>query len=354
MGSKSRSEKEKKVAAASYISDFNTMGAESLPVPQNFNMDRELVIQLTPPKPIQGNLFTILEDEYTEEKDGTSRPLVEVARDFEQRGKLLSTITDGINAGVTGQKTILYIARELHRQIQFHGGIEELVKYAKEKGLPVTSKDFNGKKTYYPYVHLTLSEAAKWIKGSNQTKNRQDIANVLSKLDSCVNFWRSSDGKKHIRLRVLSIEAIYTDERTGQTEYLLQLKPIFLAGIGNNFITASESTSRLLPFLKKEIEMNLFFYLLEQLSYKHIKGYPIIRRHKEIVDARVVPSFYLKGSKKKRLSDDFNRAIEKLTKEGLLTNFEQELGSDGFTIYYIFTLNPQWTDTIKEVPKQAE
>lgn len=354
MGSKPQTEQEKALAAVGYITSFNAKEDEALSVPQNFNVDRELIRQLTPSRPVQGNLFTLLGDETYTDKEGKSHLLAEHARKLEEQGRLLSTITDGINAGVTGQKTILYIARELYRQAQVCGGFEGLAKYAEEKGLPVTYQNFNGKRVYNPYVRLTLSEAAKWIKGSNQTKNRQDIADILSKLDKCINFWRSSDGKEHLRLRVLSIEATYTNERTKQTEYLLQLRPIFLAGINGNFITASESTSRLLPSLKKEIEMNLYLYLLEQLSYKNVKGYPVIRRSKDKVDARVVPPHYEAQRKRTRLKKDFEDAIEKLKKEGLLNDFKQELGSDGFTIYYIFTLNPQWTDTTKETPKQAQ
>lgn len=338
--------KEQEGKQVQLLTSLTSKEKENTAPKQNFTMARELIQQLTPSRPVAGNLFSQLEDE---------PELLKEAEKMEAQGKLFSIISDGINAGVTGKKTILYLGRELYRQAELYGGIEGLVEHAKSKGLPITTQTIDGTTYNYPFIHLTLSEAAKWIKGANNTENKKDIEEVLRKLDSAINFWRSVDGKKHLAVRVLSIEAVATNTKTKQKEFLIMLRPTFLMGLSNNFITASERATPLMPKLKKEIEMNLYLYLLELLSYKKSKGYPVMRRNKEKADARIIPDYYISGrTGKKRIQADFTKAIDMMKKEGLLLDFKEETGADGFTIYYVFTLNDKYTTAQKALPKAEE
>lgn len=364
-------------SARDYSTDLHQKEKEQRTPKQNFPLSRDLVGGLTPSRPVQGNLFSILEeedsemlalaeecrrkseeerqkgnhaiaDELLEEAKGYEQSLLlPTAKELEAQGKLFSIISDGINAGAAGKKLIVYIARELYRQSNLCGGVEGLIKIAEERNLPIVTCKVGGKRVAYPYIHLSLNEAAKWIKGANNSSNRNDIKDMLERLDRSVSFIKSSDTKKHIKLRVLSIEMDYKNEYTGQRELLLMLRPIFFQSINTAYVTGSESSSRLLPELKKDIEVNLWLYLLELLSFKHEKGYPIIKRSEEKVEARVIPSHYIDGSKKKRLTTDFNNAVAKMIKGGLLTDegITYEIGKNGVTRYYVFHLNPHYNDT---------
>lgn len=337
--------KEQEGKQVQLLTSLTSKEKENTAPKQSFTMARELIQQLTPSRPVAGNLFTQLEEE---------PELLKKAEELEAQGKLFSIISDGINAGVVGKKTILYLGRELYRQAALYGGIEGLVEHAKSKGLPITTQTIGDTTFNYPFIHLTLSEATKWIKGANNTENKKDVEEILHKLDSTINFWRSGDGSKHLKVRVLSIEAEAINKKTKQKEYLIMLRPTFLMGLSNNFITASERATPLMPKLKKEIEMNLYLYLLELLSYKGSKGYPVMRRNKEKADARIIPEYYLSGRKGKKLKTDFCNAIDMMKKEGLLLDFKEETGADNFTIYYVFTLNDKYVTAQKALPKAEE
>lgn len=334
--------------ARTYSTDLQQREEERSPK-QNYNVSRELIGQLTPSRPVQGNLFSILAPE----------ELSEDAKLYEEQGKLFSIITDGINAGVVGKKAVLYIARELYRQASIFAkdgdpirhGFSGIIEHAREQGF-YSERKVGSAIMPSIFIRVKLSEATKWIKGTNQTKNRNAIDDIIHRLSSNIVFWKSPDNNRHLKVNVISIEAEYTNEATKQKEYLLEVKPLFYSSIAKGYITASESSTRLLPNLQQEIEINLFLYILELHSFKGVKGYPVIKRIKDKVDARVIPSHYINGSKKKRLKEDFNKAITEMIRGGLLTDegITTELGRDGVTFYYVFHLNPHYNDTTTPLP----
>ena len=339
---------------------------------QNFLASRNMLTAMTSPRPVQGNLFSQLEEEdnhikemvndcrrkaeeerkrgnheqeeqYLQKaKDMEKAILLPDAKKLHEEGNLLSIISDGINGSVAEKKVIIYIARELHRQMSNHDGIDGLVKMAEDRGLPITIQ--NGIK--YPYLPISLGDAAFYTKGANNNTNRNDIYSILAKHDKCINFIKSENGKRHIKLRLFSIEGDYKNELTGKREVLLMLRPIFFNYLTKSYVTISESSSQLLPKIRKDIEMRLWMYLLKLFSHTKTTGY-VVKRIEEKVEAEIIPEDYIKGSKRKRLETDFAKAVKKMIEGGLLTEegITYEMGKDGITRYYVFHLNPRYHDT---------
>ena len=389
MGSTETQESNTQAQKENYIIDLHRKEQENLAPPQNFQMARNLVGSMTTARPVQGNLFSILEEEDKQRKEEAEdykrrskalmeagnvteaekllemakrceRNLLETAQDLYEQGKLLSIISDGIQAGAVGKKLIVFIARELYRQAQLFGGIDILAEHAAQAGMAITSKtvkneDGSNVLMKYPVIHISLGEAAKWIKGANNSTNRNDVYDVLKRLDSTITFIQSHDSKRRRKKRVLSIEDEYINDDTGQKEVLIMLRPIFFESIGTAYVTGSERSNRLLPTLKKEIEVNLYLYVLELLSMRHEKGYPTIRRVKEKADQRIIPFGYIAHSHKNRSVADFNQAVEKLVKGEMLTEkgVTIETANNGYTLYYVFHLNPGYNDTTDSSTAQS-
>lgn len=342
-----------KVKAEKLSSSIQHREDEQRSSKQNFNVSRELMRQLTPNRPVNGNLFTILADEPKN---------LEEARKLEQQGGLLSILTDGINAGALGKKAVFYIAKELYRQAALFApngdpikdGFKGIVEHGRKQGVYAERKIYG---ETYPcvFIEIKLSEMTKSIKTANATDNRKDVDNIIKKLCESKTFWKSTDNKCHLEAQIINIECQYTNEDTKQIIYLLQVKPLFYMSISTGYITASAKSFDLLKKIKKEIGVNLFLYLLELHSFKNDKQYPNIRRLKETADARIIPDYYIRGSRKKDLKRDFEKAEdmmiqgELLLKEGITL----EMNPDGATLYYVFHLNPNYTSATKQLPQKT-
>lgn len=283
--------------------------------------------------------------------------LAEDAKNYEAQGKLFSIITDGINAGATGKKVVLGIAKEAYRQAAMFGnplreGFGGIIEHARQQGF-YSERNIGGKMMPSLFIRVSLSDLTKYCKGTSNSSNRADVHSIIKKLSENIVFWKSPDNNRHLKVNVIGIEAEYTDKATGRKEYLLEVKPLFYASISKGYVTASESDNSLMPLLKKDIEMNLYLYLLDLLSKKTERGYPNLKRIKEKADARIIPDYYIRGSRQKDLNKDFDRAVKTLIKGGVLLEpgIELKVGANNVTLYYIFHLNPNYNDTSRSLPK---
>lgn len=334
--------------AASFISSGGAVGAvesgeKALTSPkQTFITSRELVKQHTRPKPTEGNLYDSLPPKAREH-----------AMELDNEGRLLSSITDGINAGAKATKVLIALAQTLYEQSEYSGTTDRLLglseEVCKSTGLTISEGELGTRKnpeerviSPSPFIIVKLSDFAKLVNGTNKVGGK-DIAEVkailyqLDRQEVCIN---RGDGRYFFQ-SILHIWARDVDTNTGAEVMIINLKPIFTRAIATDFVTLRKDTLKVLSGRQKDITMRLMCYLVEMNSYKSLPLYPKVKISKEELFSRVAIQKQYERRKGDR-ERDFQEALRKMKELKLITAYTEETGAGGNTIC-VFMLNKNYT-----------
>lgn len=301
---------------------------------QTFTTSRELARQHTRPKPTQGNLFDILKPKAKADAIALSRA-----------DRLLSQITDGINGGTLVSKVIIGLAQTLYTQSEMYGNTDRLIgiseKISELSATPIKQGEAGTRRgdlrkeviSPAPYVFLKMADFTKLVMGNNNIGGRDvlRVKDIIQELDRKFVFIDRGDGK-YIKLRICTIEATETDTKTGAEAMLLNLRPIFTRAIATDFVTIRKDTLRVLAGNQKDITMRLFWYLTEMHSYKTLPTYPIVRISKAELYNRIAVLKQYERRKKDR-EDHYKEAIERMKTLHMITDYKEEKGAAGDTMY---------------------
>ena len=357
---------QQKIGESGFAISFSNLEQQQTKHKTTYKTPRMLAQQQTRPKPPKDkNLFDLLTEE-------ARKKAVQISN----KGGLLSQITDGINAGVLGSKVIIGLAQTLAEQSELYHTEDEMLGIgdAANPDKEITKRNF-GKHKQLPYANIYVRERefTQLVKGTKEvsSSDRKEVMGVLNKLKDCYHFLSVKDAQgneKYVGMQLLNISGIVIDPKTNARGYIVELKPIFIHGIKNDFVTLRKDTLQKLGGRTSDLTMKLFWFLTEQHSYKTREGYPLVRIFKdELLNHIAILKMYEKNIK--RRNEDFAKAIEKMAEVGLIKplkgkngtllpeekrGYREELAQDGMSKICLFFLNKDYTQETYTIPTEEQ
>lgn len=279
-------------------------------------------------------------------------------KDIEVAGVERSEIIEGIKLSSSETKVINCLCKLLHENSQtldaqkddyYSGNMGyELVEYGGDKNTPA------------PKLAFTLYELTKEYKGGEYVSGT-DITNVkkiLTELNSkrfLIKYTETTKGKKGEWIkkeyeafrRLIDVDVATLSYGVGdvehykKTETVIILNPIFRRQIDTKFILYPNDITLRTKIAYgnsdiSEITLRLRDYLMRELSSKHPN--PQISMDKLYW---MLSEKWMKESRKKKVKDYTEKALETVTALGLLLSYEISTASTGEP-KIIFTLNMEW------------
>ena len=292
----------------------------------------------------QPDLFTYLKDE--------------TKREIEETGVEITQIVEGIKLTPPETKIVDCLCKLLHENSQtiepgnnyYSGNMGyELVAFGGDRSTPA------------PKLGFTLYELTKEYKGGEAIsgKDVDNVKQILTELDnkkfllSYVETSKKIDGSR-VENKIESFSRLIQILKLSQTEFskenievskkeetIVLLNPIFRRQIDSKFILFPEDILRrtIIAYGShnlSDIALRLRDYLIRELSSKRYE--PEITQEKLFY---MLSEKWMKESRKKKIKEYLDKAIETATALGLLLSFEIKTSSKGEP-KYIFHLNEDW------------
>lgn len=270
---------------------------------------RGLTTQMTRGRKRGQNLYSLL----TEDED------IKFAKDFEEQGKLLSTLTSGIVVTALENKVIKAIQKHLYAQSRGYGrgegnGLpEDIVKtnigegYDKDETLRDSS-----------FVCIEPYKFTREVLGRDDIggEDLKRVMGALSTLDGKFAY----DDKERAFYRLFTLEKIKTQTEEGAGQVFIACRPIFREGLEKNFINTRTDELQLLSGISSDLSLRLYDILKEVESYRtptqRSKGYIQMKRTALLERIAVKKSY---DNQRKRIESDFSSACEDMVKIGIIT-----------------------------------
>jgi len=271
----------------------------------------------------------------------------------------VTEIVEGIRLSPSEQKIIDCLCKLLHEKSQtlepkepdyYSGNVGyELVRYGKDKNTPA------------PKLAFTLYELTLEYKGGEYVsgKDIENIKTILQELDnrrfllSYVETIHKRDGGR-IERKIEDFRKLIHILKLSQTEYdkedielskkeetVILLNPIFRRQIDSKFILYPNDINRrtIIAYGShnlSETVLRLRDYLMKELSYKHHTPEINLDRLYWMLNEK-----WMKESRKKKVKEFTEKALETCKALGLLISYELKTGATGEP-KIVFTLNKDW------------
>jgi hypothetical protein len=285
-------------------------------------------------------------------QDGTKKH-IEIA------GVEVSEIVEGIKLSPSETKVIDCLCKLLHENSQNSDAKREDY-YSGNIGYELV--DYGGdKKTPAPKLAFTLYELTREYKGGETIggKDVENVKQILTELDkkrfllSYVETAKKKDGGKIVR-QIEDFRKLIHIVKISQTEYskedielskkeetIILLNPIFRRQIDSKFILYPNDINRrtIIAYGShnvSDIALRLRDYLIRELSSKRYQ--PEISLDKLYY---LLAEKWMRESRKKKVKEYTEKALETVTALGLLLSYEIKTASTGEP-KVIFTLNKEW------------
>lgn len=190
------------------------------------------------------------------------------------------------------------------------------------------------------FVVVKISDFTRRVKGlgantkpDTDTKNR--VKDVLDELRKKKIYTRSNG--RWIWATLIRGERGEIDPNTKEEIRIIELDGIFTKNILHDFIALPDDILERLKGRQGSLTMRLFWYLVEQRSYKK-KTYPLERTKK----AELLSEIAILERYKRRLTDkenDFKKAVEVMKRIRLIASYKEESSKDGMGINCLFTFS---------------
>lgn len=283
-------------------------------------------------------------------------------KEIEKAGVEIKQIVEGIKLSPSETKIIDCLCKLLHENSQntepskddYYSGNEDfdLIPYGGEQG---------DKNTPAPKLAFTLYELTLEYKGGEAIsgKDVDNVRNILQDLDSkkfllsYVETTKKKDGGR-IERKIEDFRKLISIVKISQTEFnkedielskkedtIIMLNPIFRRQIDSKFILYPNDINRrtIIAYGShnlSDIALRLRDYLMRERSSKRYT--PEINLDKLYY---LLAEKWMKESRKKKVKEYTDRAIETVTALGLLSSHEIVIGASGEP-KIIFTINKKW------------
>jgi hypothetical protein len=280
-------------------------------------------------------------------------------KDIEVAGVEVTEIVEGIKLSPSETKVIDCLCKLLHETSQtsepkkedyYSGNVGyELVEYGGDKNTPA------------PKLAFTLYELTKEYKGGEYVagKDIDNVKQILTELDgkrfllSYVETTRKKDGGR-IERKIEDFRKLIHIIKISETEYskedielskteetVILLNPIFRRQIDSKFILYPNDINRrtIIAYGShnlSDIALRLRDYLMRELSSKRYE--PEIKLHKLYY---LLAEKWMRESRKKKVKDYTEKALETVKALGLLLSYEIKTASTGEP-KVVFKLNKDW------------
>jgi hypothetical protein len=303
------------------------------------------ILKYNYPKDRQPSLFDVLHSE--------------TVKNIEVTGVEVAQIVEGIKLSPSETKVIDCLCKLLHETSQtsdpikenyYSGNLEyELVEYGGDKNTPA------------PKLAFTLYELTREYKGGEYVagKDIDNVKHILTELDnkrfllSYVETTRKKDGGR-IERKIEDFRKLIHIVKISQTEYskedielskkeetVILLNPIFRRQINSKFILYPNDINRrtIIAYGShnlSDIALRLRDYLIRELSSKHYQPEIGLDRLYFLLAEK-----WMGESRKKKVKEYTEKAIETVKALGLLLSYEFKTASTGEP-KIVFTLNKDW------------
>jgi hypothetical protein len=280
-------------------------------------------------------------------------------KDIEGAGIEISEIVEGIKLSPSETKIIDCLCKLLHETSQNSDAKKEDY-YSGNIGYDLV--DYGGdKKTPAPKLAFSLYELTKEYKGGEYVagKDIENVKRTLTELDSkrfllsYVETTKKKDGGR-IERKIEDFKKLIHIVKISQTEYskenielskkeetVIALNPIFRRQIDSKFILYPNDINRktIIAYGShnlSEVALRLRDYLIRELSSKHYQ--PEIHLDKLYY---LLAEKWMKESRKKKVKEYTEKALETVKAMGLLLSYEVKTSSSGEP-KIVFSLNKEW------------
>lgn len=278
----------------------------------------------------------------------------------EAKGIEVTEMVEGIRLSPSETKVVDSLCKLLHERSQtldpkkkgYYSGNagSRLVSYGKEE-------------TLAPNLAFTLYELTSEYKGGDYVSGRdlENVAQVLRELDakrflmSYVETYFEKEGGKNIQTvrKVEEFRRLIRIERLSETKYtegvelskkevtVISLNPIFRHQIDSKFILYPNDITKRTTIAYgshnvPEITLRLREYLMRELSAKHYTPKIGLERLYYVLAEK-----WMNESRKKKVKEYTEKALETVTALGLLVSYEMQTSHSGEPMV-VFTLNKDW------------
>lgn len=283
----------------------------------------------------------------------------ETLKDIEVAGVEVDHIVEGIKLSPSETKVIDCLCKLLHENSQtsdakkedYYSGIGyELVEYGGDKNTPA------------PKLAFTLYELTREYKGGETIggKDVENVKQILTELDSrrfllsYVETTRKKDGGR-IERKIEDFRKLIHIVKISQTEYnkedielskkeetVILLNPIFRRQIDSKFILYPNDINRrtIIAYGShniSDIALRLRDYLMREKALKHYTPEISLERLYYLLAEK-----WMKESRKKKVKEYTEKALETVKALGLLLSYEIETASTTGEPKVVFTLNKDW------------
>jgi hypothetical protein len=277
--------------------------------------------------------------------------------DIDKTGVERTEVVEGIKLSFSETKLIDSLCKLLHEKSQT---LDPKKEDYYTGNLPSEITDYSGERTVAPKLAFTLYELTQEYKGEDKIsgKDLENVRTVLTDLDNrkfLIKYTETTKGKKNSWVKK-EYEAyrklIFVDKATlsygigdienyKKTETIVSLNPIFRRQIDSKFILYPNDIQK----------RTAIAYGNEKISSSSLRLRDYLMREKD--SKRYTPEIYLdklyyflaeqymKESRKKKVKEVTDKAIETVKALGLLLKYEIVQGQTGEN-KVIFTLNKDW------------
>jgi hypothetical protein len=310
---------------------------------------REIARQQHITAPTTGNLFNILNDKAKKS-----------AIQLKEKGKLLSSLVEGIDGGELSTKVIIALIQVLNEQndlkqpesIQKNSKlIAESFGYTLKKSptagalTKFEERDDKGRPlSLCPFIVIQISDFTRRVFSKPQSyklsgAERNRVRDTLDELKSKEVFYLCADNH-HRSISLIRGVNKDIDAKTKEEIRIIELDGIFLKNIQHDFVTLPSDILQRLKGRQGTMTMRLFWFLVEQYSY-HKNSYPLESKNKADLFSEIAIIERYKRHPTER-EKDFKKAIEKMKEIRLIKSYKEKSTNKGEQLC-IFTFDDDFT-----------
>ena len=282
----------------------------------------------------------------------------ETLNDIEVAGVERTQVVEGIKLSPSETKIIDCLCKLLHENSQ---NLEPKKGGYYTGNLNPETVEYGDDKTSVPKLAFTLYELTKEYKGGEYVagKDIENVKQILTELNSkqfLIRYTETTKGKKGEWIkkeyeafrRLIDVDratlsyGVGDIEQYKKTETVILLNPIFRRQIDSKFILYPNDINKrtIIAYGShnvSDIALRLRDYLMRELSSKHYN--PEINLDKLYY---LVAEKWMRESRKKKVREYTEKALEVVKELGLLESFKIEIAKGTGEPKVVFTLNQDW------------
>lgn len=315
---------------------------------------REIARQQHIALPSSGNLFSCL----NERAKGHYIELKE-------KGNLLSTLVEGIDGGELSTKVLIALIQVLNEQMNLKDSEEVKNTSSKIAGIlgyqlhstrnvgAVTNYEPQDKEGYplsiCPYVVIKISDFTRRVLSIPDTQkvrgtDKGRVRDTLDDLRIKEVFYKCANGH-HRSVTLIRATTKDIDLKTKEEYRIIELDGVFIKNIQRDFVILPSDILTRLKGRQSTLTMRLFWFLVEQRSYKK-PTYPVERKFKsELYDEVAIIDRYKDHPSDK--DNDFKKAIEKMKEIRLISDYSECRDKNSGETTCVFTFRDDFPTVYK-------